>query len=115
NAFRVNVSKMRVQLPRSMREQLAAAIAPVTKLANDLYRGGDRSSSGHDVNGGRAINGKVPLFSKANGWNWQLSPPGLPARLSFPQAVGALLSVATGDERRIIRRLAARLCAARSH
>jgi hypothetical protein len=114
-AFRVNVSKMRVQLPRSMREQLAAAIAPVTKVANDLYRGGNRGNNGHDVNGGRAINGKTRLFFKANGSNWQHRPLGLPARLSFPEAVDALLSVATGDEKRVIRRLATRLCSARSH
>jgi anti-sigma regulatory factor (Ser/Thr protein kinase) len=115
NAFRVNVSKMRVQLPRSMREQLAAAIAPVTKLANDSYRGGDRSRNGHAVTGGRAINGKVQIFSKANGSDWQHNPPGLPARLTFAQAIDSLLSVATGDERKIIRKVATRLCATRNH
>jgi hypothetical protein len=111
NAFRVNVSKMRVQLPTSIREHLAAAIAPVTKLANDLYRGGDGSLSVHPVNGGRAVNGKVRILSQTHGSAWQRNPAMLPARLTFAQAVDSLLSVAKGDERKIIRRVAARLCA----
>jgi Histidine kinase-, DNA gyrase B-, and HSP90-like ATPase len=37
-AFRVNVAKMRVQLPRQLREQMELAIAPVIKLAQAAYR-----------------------------------------------------------------------------
>ncbi|MHB1544698.1 MAG: ATP-binding protein [Cuniculiplasma sp.] len=106
DAFRVNVAKMRVELPRSVRDQLGAAIAPVTKLANDLYRGGNGSSNGHSVNGGRAVS--TEHHSKTNRSDRQPSLPPLAARLTFAQAIDSLLSVATGDERRIIRRVIAR-------
>jgi hypothetical protein len=37
-AFRINVAKMRVQLPRQLREQIEKAIAPVIKAAQAAYR-----------------------------------------------------------------------------
>lgn len=44
-AFRVNVAKMRVQLPRLLREQMEQAIAPVVKLAQAAYRRSPDSST----------------------------------------------------------------------
>ncbi|WKZ15499.1 MAG: ATP-binding protein [Candidatus Jettenia caeni] len=41
-AFKINVAKMRVQLPLQIREQTEQAIKPVVKIARDTY---DRSSS----------------------------------------------------------------------
>jgi hypothetical protein len=38
DAFRINVAKMRVQLPRQLREQIEKAIAPVIKAAQTAYR-----------------------------------------------------------------------------
>jgi hypothetical protein len=38
DAFRINVAKMRVQLPRQLREQIETAIAPVIKAAQVAYR-----------------------------------------------------------------------------
>jgi len=38
DAFRINVAKMRVQLPRQLREQIEKAIAPVIKAAQAAYR-----------------------------------------------------------------------------
>jgi len=38
DAFRINVAKMRVQLPRQLREQIEKAIAPVIKAAQVTYR-----------------------------------------------------------------------------
>ena len=38
DAFRINVAKMRVQLPRQLREQIEKAIAPVIKAAQVAYR-----------------------------------------------------------------------------
>jgi hypothetical protein len=37
-AFRINVAKMRVQIPRQLREQIEQAIAPVIKAAQAAYR-----------------------------------------------------------------------------
>jgi hypothetical protein len=44
DAFRVNVAKMRVQLPRLLREQMEQAIAPVVKMAQAAYRRSPDSS-----------------------------------------------------------------------
>lgn len=41
-AFKINVAKMRVQLPSQIREQIAQVIKPVVKIARDAY---DRPSS----------------------------------------------------------------------
>ena len=43
-AFRINVAKMRVQLPRQLREQIEKAIAPVIKAAQTAYRRLESSS-----------------------------------------------------------------------
>ena len=55
DAFRVNVAKMRVQLPPAMREQIMEAISPVTKLANDVYR----KTSGHSSVVSLQMNGRT--------------------------------------------------------
>ena len=53
DAFRINVAKMRVQLPRQLREQIEKAIAPVIKAAQAAYRrleGGGRGDSASHQN-----------------------------------------------------------------
>jgi hypothetical protein len=45
DAFRINVAKMRVQLPRQLREQIESAIAPVIKAAQFAYRRSDVEAS----------------------------------------------------------------------
>jgi hypothetical protein len=42
-AFRINVAKMRVQLPQQLREQFEKAIGPVSKIAQTAYRRAERS------------------------------------------------------------------------
>jgi anti-sigma regulatory factor (Ser/Thr protein kinase) len=101
DAFRVNVSKMRVQLPASVRDRLIEAIAPVTRLANDTYRRTGENSTGHGANGG------LKKSAKGNGFQRYVATG--PVRLTFGQAVAHLLSAAEGEERKIIRRVAARL------
>jgi hypothetical protein len=44
-AFRINVAKMRVQLPQQLREQFEKALVPVIKIAQTAYRRSDRSLS----------------------------------------------------------------------
>lgn len=38
DAFKINVAKMRVQLPNQIREEVDAAVKPTTKLAQETYR-----------------------------------------------------------------------------
>lgn len=45
-AFKINVSKMRIQLPEQIRDEVDQAIKPVLKLANEIYRRRSRESSG---------------------------------------------------------------------
>jgi len=88
NAFRVNVAKMRVQLPSGMREVITDAIAPVTKLANYVYRrttAHPRSTKGEPTE-------VRPLSSGV-----------------MRGAIGTLMKAANASERRVIRRVAARL------
>jgi hypothetical protein len=87
NAFRVNVAKMRVELPTGIREPITEAISPVTRLANDRYR--KTAGLSH-----RATH---------NGHEIRVSP-----RIAA-NAVEALLAVADASERRVIRRVATRL------
>jgi len=109
DAFRVNVSKMRVQLPASAREHLVDAIAPVTRLANDTYRRIDGCTNGRPVNG--ELDGKLNISVGRSG-SQREGTSSVAVRLTFGQAIDQLLSVAEVDERRIIRRVAARLRAA---
>jgi hypothetical protein len=105
DAFRVNVAKMRVQLPAGMREPIAEAIFPVTKLANEVYRktvGQSEKHSSHSNGGTRRSNGHGTARSL------QMRPFGARATSNV---VDALLSVANSSEREVIRRVAARLSA----
>lgn len=45
-AFRINVAKMRVQLPQPLREQFEKALVPVIKIAQTAYRRPDRAAAG---------------------------------------------------------------------
>jgi hypothetical protein len=97
-AFRVNVAKMRVQLPPGMREPIMEAISPVTKLANDRYRRteGPIERERFHLNGNRGVaasRGASPVPKSA---------------------IDLLLAVADAQERRVIRRVAARLGKRRS-
>jgi hypothetical protein len=83
--FRVNVSKMRVQLPAHLRERVADAITPVIKLANLKYRK-TRPRDQDEC----AARGPLP-------------------RKAVAHVITRLLSIASTEERRVIRKLAARL------
>ena len=45
-AFKINVAKMRVQLPTQIRDAIRDAIVPVTKLAREVYDRKPAKSSG---------------------------------------------------------------------
>lgn len=103
DAFRVNVSKMRVQLPGGMRDLITEAISPVTKLANDVYR---RTAGQSD---GRSSSANVGA-RKLNGYGTgSAHQKRVLADRNIKDAVDALLAVANASERNVIRRVAARL------
>lgn len=45
DAFKINVAKMRVVLPASVREDIAKAISPATSLANKIYRNAEKGAA----------------------------------------------------------------------
>lgn len=62
DAFKINVAKMRVQLPAQIREEVEEVIKPVIKLAQETYRRGSRRVSGdsHSANSGIANSSPGP-------------------------------------------------------
>jgi len=98
--FRVNVAKMRVHLPSTLRDQITEAIGPVIRLANDVYR----RTSARLAKDGVAMH-RISAHES--------SPVSIGRRGSTPaivrQAVASLLAVADRAEQKIIRRVAARL------
>jgi anti-sigma regulatory factor (Ser/Thr protein kinase) len=101
-AFRVNVSKMRVQLPAAMRDLITEAISPVTKLANDVYRKTVGKGEGR-----RSAARSAEPFTSDQGYGLRR-----PSGAKIESVVDALLSVANGKERSVIRRVATRLAKA---
>jgi anti-sigma regulatory factor (Ser/Thr protein kinase) len=95
DAFRVNVSKMRVELPHWIRDQIAEAITPVIRIANEAYR--------RNGGTGRRLRRLVVRPNAPSGRSR------VPSSSNLNHAVRALLSVANADERSLIRRVAARL------
>jgi anti-sigma regulatory factor (Ser/Thr protein kinase) len=93
DALRVNVAKMRVQLPPGMREPIMAAISSVTRLANDRYR----RSAGPIERRLFRLNAQRGIEARRGG---------MPVSKI---AIESLLAVANAGERIVIRRVAARL------
>jgi hypothetical protein len=98
-AFKVNVTKMRVQVPPQARDQIDAAIRPVVRLANDAYR----KEKSND-NGSR---GRVSPPSGGGTSRSADRPSEQP--VTMKHLIRALLAVANPSEREIIKRVAARL------
>jgi len=100
-AFRVNVAKMRVQLPTAMRDLIMEVVSPVTKLANDVYR---RTAVRADRG-----NLKVNDLQTAAVKRGRSSVRRLIEGPYFTEVIESLLSAAKPLERTVIERVAMRL------
>lgn len=100
DAFRVNVAKMRVHLPSSLRDPITDAIFPVTRIANDVYR----RTSQRLANGGVALHRALEHELRVNE-----SPSARNANAAMRRAIASLLRVADRPEKAVIKRVAARL------
>jgi anti-sigma regulatory factor (Ser/Thr protein kinase) len=98
-AFRVNVAKMRVHLPSSLRDPITQAIFPVTKVANDVYR---RTSQ-------RLASGGVTLHRALDHEHAAEKAHKLAANDAMRRSIDSLLRVADRAEKAVIRRVASRL------
>lgn len=118
-AFKINVAKMRVQLPAKIREAVKEAIIPVTKLAREVY---DRKS-GHVAHSTSAANPKAtsetnsptpPPNGRNNTKSKQQEEP-IPndasgiELLSENQWAERTLAAATKQERPVVKAVLARL------
>ncbi len=111
-AFKINVAKMRVQLPQQLREQFEKAIAPVIKIAQSAYRrshGGGRQTgriegpAGNPLRPGRP--GRPPAESPSgNGGLWTIKD----LRREVER-------VATPEEKPVVRTVFDRLAQALAH
>lgn len=107
-AFRVNVAKMRVQLPQLLRGQFEKAIVPVIKIAQNAYRRPGKGTRPTGVAprppGGKDVGGSPPP---------RPIPPSPPTnadrRWSVAELRRAAERVATADERPVVKSVFDRL------
>jgi hypothetical protein len=115
DAFRVNVAKMRVQLPRLLREQMEQAIAPVVKMAQAAYR----RSPGSSIDTGERNIRHVPntndrvaalrVVQLKKSTHADRLNAGDDSFRSIQQLFDELNAIATRDERRVLKSLFDRL------
>lgn len=130
-AFKVNVAKMRVQMPAAIREEVKSAMTVVVRMAREVYDrkgGGSRtptpSPQARSTNVGRdsaapaAISSSSGASLTSGGSNQRLATgsgqpptgPGLTPRVfTHEEWTAKLLSVAVDNERSIVERVAKRL------
>jgi hypothetical protein len=114
-AFKINVAKMRVQMPSLIREEVRAAIVPVAKLARENY---DRKSGRTQNPSLRPLESPSPQTSSSNTPAGTTSHPPLPATtvasqntslLTLEEWSERLLKVATQQERPVVEAVLERL------
>jgi hypothetical protein len=95
DAFRINVAKMRVQLPRQLREQIEKAIAPVIKAAQTAYR---RLESNSRIDPGSQQNSKPARTADRKGIDAKSAAQVIPTA-SFARNPAPKSGEETGNER----------------
>lgn len=107
-AFKINVAKMRVQMPSRIRDTIRDAVGPVVKLAREVYdRKPARTSSA-------SAPSSAPLVTRAPAPPAPVAVPGVSsslvsgtppsaALLTFDEWSRQMLGVATDDEKPIVR------------
>jgi hypothetical protein len=108
SAFKINVSKMRVQLPAQLREQIEEATRPVIKAAQERYRktskkhvaigGYEPAASAGGAHAAKQPEGKYQAERGVGGRTWTLA--------DFAQV---LMRSAGAEERRVIARVIERV------
>jgi histidine kinase/DNA gyrase B/HSP90-like ATPase len=109
-AFKINVAKMRVQLPTSVRDEIARVIIPVVKLAREAYDRKPRSKPGSGSRGKVSEEMRVPGSGSsrldASGKGGETRDRGL---LTFNQVADLLREVATDAEQSVVESIIHRL------
>ena len=109
-AFKINVSKMRVQLPSAAREEIAQAIVSVARTAREVYDRKARARS--DPKGPGKGQESLRNTSVGSGGPAGSGAPAVSSRqvqLTLDQLTGLLMKIATPAERPVIEELIRRL------
>lgn len=122
-AFRINVAKMRVQIPRALKEQMELAISPVIKMAQAAYRRSQGASAfpspeGRTMIGEQAGRNRARVVRPINSDKiavLKVVRRSNDERLwTIQQLQNELEQIATKEERVLLRRLIGRFAAADS-
>lgn len=111
SAFKINVAKMRVQLPLQIRESIEEAIKQPVILAREYYDGEKKSgvsSSGHNLQKNSQII-SIPQTSSSRQLDNIAFKPGLPKMFTIDEIEQKIKELATADEKRIISQIFSRL------
>jgi anti-sigma regulatory factor (Ser/Thr protein kinase) len=107
SAFKINVAKMRVQLPIQIREAVENAIKSPVMLARDYYDGDKKSSSVASTYVPQNVSKPIPIPTK------QLEniafKPGIPRMFTIDEIEQKVKEIATDSEKKIISGLFLRL------
>lgn len=112
-AFKINVAKMRVQLPAQIRDEVRDATGPVMKLAREVYdRKTNRASRGSPPGGATPTAGGsqpgVPSAAVPGNSTDPRHPPGEPV-LTFDQWATKVLAAANELERPVVDKVLSRI------
>jgi len=107
DAFKINVAKMRVQMPAQIREEVKKAIVPVVKLAREIYDKRSRNSTRQTADPDNHRPGTPEEVSPSNQSTHSSSRE--PEKLTFDEWVRRILSAAKPKERNVIKTVVARL------
>lgn len=115
DAFKVNVAKMKAQLPQQIRDQIEHALRPVIKLAQEAYRRDGTRTPGTAIQSHSTptraepnVNGSArPRASNGEDRHDPATTTG--AASSFEGFLRSLLAAATSEEKAVIKRVASRM------
>ncbi|HEY4301264.1 MAG TPA: ATP-binding protein [Candidatus Didemnitutus sp.] len=112
-AFKINVAKMRVQLPAQLRGDLERLLAPVIRAADSEYRNSGASANGGAGGSGSASRGSSPEPSRSAGGastNASASSNGSGANghdvktlFTVDEVLALSLAVSTAEEKPVVR------------
>lgn len=104
-AFKINVAKMRVQLPPQIRDEVRAAIVPVRKVAREAYdrklvrQAGQASTSPQGRHEPARTSGTPQPVSTRGGTNFQTRNSKPPQVFTFDEWESRLMALVTKSER----------------
>lgn len=106
-AFKINVAKMRVQLPASIRSDLVKALAPVLRAADTEYRkGGGTKGGAKPIPPTKAV---APAADPGDKSNSSPATRSIEQLFTLDEAFEKFLSVASKREKQLLRDVFARL------